>query len=294
MESARPFLDVQYLLEASEPRRPMPRIWLLAVGLLLAMLISSMLSTRADSQGQIIDAATSGIMLLVLGGMMFYSVRMVRLVRRETQRVEGIGEMAQLRRWSEAAAELDHYLSAPARSWGLRAQALVFLAAVLARYQRYEDAIAVYDHLLDSGMIDPAAMFTLRLGRATAMLREDHLVDADRAISELRRTRDGETHTAGLALLELYRDVKTGHHADAIERFEKSLSLIRQNLGHRTADAWALIARSLDALGRTGEAERAFRNATLLAPPGELYRRYPEVEKLRPRFTPAYAPDEAA
>ena len=41
-------------------------------------------------------------------------------------------------------------------------------------------------------------------------------------------------------------------------------------------------------------AAKAFRNATLLAAPVELYRRYAEVRKLEGVYEPAYAPEEAA
>jgi hypothetical protein len=127
-----------------------------------------------------------------------------------------------------------------------------------------------------------------------AILREDRLVDADRAITELRRMTPAGVDSAGLWLLELYRDVKTGHAEEAIERFGKHLEVMRVQLGHRIADAWILVARALDMLSRTQEAERAFRAATLLAPPTEMFRRYPETEKLKGKYEPAYAPAEAA
>ena len=125
-----------------------------------------------------------------------------------------------------------------------------------------------------------------------SMLHEDHLFDADRAISELRR---GPAAGSGaLALLEIYRDVKTGHPAEAVELFEQKLPVLRDQLGHRSADAYALAARAYDLLGREADARTAFRNATLLAPVVELFRRYPEVQKLADRYKPAPAPAEAA
>ena len=151
----------------------------------------------------------------------------------------------------------------------------------------------MYDELLGHELVDPASAFGLRLGRAMALLADDHLFDADRAISELKRAA-GDKNSAGLALLELYRDVKTGHSEDAVERCNQTLPVMRDELGHRVADAYALVARAYDLLGRTAEAQDAFDKATLLAPPPELYRRYPEVQKLEGRYRPAYAPPEAA
>ena len=143
-------------------------------------------------------------------------------------------------------------------------------------------------------MLDPASAYGLRLGRAMALLSEDHLVDADRAISELRRLGPPDRDSGGLALVEIYRDVKTGHPSEAVELFEKRRTSLRDHLGHRVADAYALAARAYDLLGRREEAQDAFAKATLLAPPPELYRRYAEVEKLKDRYTPTPAPPEAA
>jgi hypothetical protein len=137
------------------------------------------------------------------------------------------------------------------------------------------------------------------------MLREDHLLDADRAINELRRSLrssakiseedDGERapdeiESAGLALVEIYRDVKTGHPAEAIETFNKRLPALREQLGHRAGDAWVLVARAYDMLNRPDDAQRAYENATLLADRTELERRYPEVAPLASRYRAAAVP----
>ncbi len=290
----RQFLDVPWLLQASEPRRPMSKTWLLLLGVGIVVMFSTLAGGQSGAAGAVLNALSGLAVAGLMGGLVMFSVATVKRVRAEHQAVESIGEMIQLRRWPEAGAELDRYLSSPARSHGLRAQALVYLGAVLARYQRFDDALAVYDNLLDSDMLEPGSAYGLRLGRAMAMLREDHLVDADRALGELRRLSPSGVDSAGLALLELYRDVKTGHFVEAIQRFERSKNALRDQLGHRSADAWALLARAYDALERPAEAQQAYRNATLLAPPVELTRRYPEVAKLDGKYEPAYAPAEAA
>jgi hypothetical protein len=125
-----------------------------------------------------------------------------------------------------------------------------------------------------------------------AMLREDHLVDADRAISELRRG-PAARESAGLALVELYRDVKTGHPAEAVELFEARHPVLRDQLGIRVCDAYGLAARAYDLLGRDSEAARAWERATLLSPPAELARRYPELQPLIGKLSPAEMPASA-
>ena len=203
-----------------------------------------------------------------------------------------MGELVQLRRWSQAGLLLENYLSQPARSGSLRSQGLIYLGLILARFHRFDDSVKVNEYLIDHELVDPGTMYGLKLGRAMAMLREDHLFDADRAISELRRMSAG-IDSAGLALVEIYRDVMTGHPEDAIDIFNKKLPAIREQLGHRAADAYALIARAYDLLERKLEAADAFENATRLAPISELLRRYPELQKLSGRYQPADAPPEA-
>jgi tetratricopeptide (TPR) repeat protein len=220
------------------------------------------------------------------------TVSTARRHRAAQQTVEMIEELIQLRRWQQVGLLLQSFLSQPAPSARLRAQALVYLSTVLSRHQRFEDAIAVQNYILENELVDASADFGLRLLRAMAILREDHLVDADRAISDLRRR--SNSSSGSLALIEIYRDVKTGHPAEAIEIFQERLPLMQRQLGHRVADAHGLIARAYDMLGRESEAAAAYQRATLLAPPAELHRRYPELGKLSGKYQPAPAPAEAA
>jgi tetratricopeptide (TPR) repeat protein len=163
----------------------------------------------------------------------------------------------------------------------------------MVRYHRFEDAIMVQSFLIEHEILDDSADYVVRLGRAIAMLREDHLVDADRAIGDLRR-RVPPQQSGGFSLIEIYRDVKTGDAQEAIDLFAERLTVMQQQLGHRVADAHALVARAYDMLGREEQAAAAYQRATLLAPPSELQRRYPEVTKLTEKYPAAIAPREAA
>ena len=299
-----PFLDVPALLESSQPRPRVGWFWYGAGGFLVVVMGATFFSGQSDAGRRIVETLSALLMLGLIGGMMVLTVLTVRRHRGEQEQVEAASELVQLRRWPQAAALLQEILSGPASSPSMRSQALVYLGAVLARYERFDDAVAVYDHLLDHDVVDPRSAYGLRLGRAMAMLRQDHLFDADRAIAELRRL-GGATSgaapgtgagpdSAGLALVEIFRDVKTGHPDEAVAVFEEKLPVIRDQLGHRVADAFALAARAYDLLGRTAEAQDAYTRATLLAPLIELHRRYPEVEKLAAKYQPAPAPPEAA
>jgi hypothetical protein len=222
----------------------------------------------------------------------YLAVSTVKRHRTGQAMVEAAGELVQLRRWPQAGLVLEQILSHPSPSHALRGQSLVYLTAVLARYHRFDDAIKVHDHLLEHELLDPVGSFGVRAARAMAMLREDHLVDADRAISEMRRL-DAGRESAALALVEIYRDVKTGHPDEAIQIFQANLPALRDQLGHRLADAYALVARAFDLRGRKSEAQGAWANATLLAPGAEVVRRYPEVKSVAENYAPAPAPAEA-
>jgi Flp pilus assembly protein TadD len=179
------------------------------------------------------------------------------------------------------------------RTIGARVQGLLYLTTVLARYHRFEDSVRVADYLLEHVRMDPRTDFAVRLGRAMALLREEQLLDADRAIGELRRLRR-DNESAGLAMVELYRDVKTGHPAEAIEIYEKETAVLTRQLGHRVADAHALAARAYDMVGRADEARVAYRTATILSPAMEIHRRYPETAQLAGKYEAAAWPGEAA
>ncbi len=282
------------LLELSEPAGRVSRLWFLVGGMLLVVGMTVAASSAEPRLRDTVHVLAGLVMIGLMAALSGMTLYLVRKFRQEQQAVESAGELVQLRHWPQAAMVLERYLSRPARTNQLRTQALIYLASVLNRYHRFSDAIAVQEHLLDSGTIDWGTAYGLKLGRAMAILREDHLFDADRAISELRRIGPEDLDSAGLALVEIYRDVKTGHPAEAIELFERKLPVLRDQLGHRVADAYALVARAYDLQNRSAEAQAAFEKATLLAPPGELYRRYPEVEKLKGRYQPAIAPPEAA
>ena len=79
---------------------------------------------------------------------------------------------------------------------------------------------------------------------------------------------------------------------EAIDIFTEKKSLLRDQLGHRMGDAWALIAKAYDMVGHEDSARQAYRNATLLTPVAEISRKYAEVASLTGKYTAAIAPNE--
>ncbi|MBC8107324.1 MAG: hypothetical protein H7Z14_12095 [Anaerolineae bacterium] len=295
-----PFLDVPYLLEVSQPKQRGSYFVPGIIVLLVLAFGSAYLSSKSAQWKSAIDVFSGVLMIGIIAAMGIVMWTTVRRQRDERARIEAIEELVQLRRWQQAAAMLRDVLSQPTVSPNGRVQYLLFLGSVLARYNRFDDAIAVQSHLMENVDLDPSTRHALRLGRAMAMLREDHLVDADRAISELRRDVSRATDpsqpeaeapvSAGLSLIEMYRDVKTGHAAEAIEMFNHTLPAMRKQLGHRVADAHALAAKAYDFLGDSLNAQANWERATVLSPEIELLRRYPELSSLSSKYRAIVAP----
>lgn len=285
------FLDVPKLLDQSlQPARG-HWLWYGVGAFTLVVLASALVSRESEAGAALMKLLSSFLLVLIVAAMSLVTWFIARQRRAELQTLEALEEMVHLHRWEEAAAVVDRLLSAPTRTPQARVHGLLFLATVLGRYHRFDDAVQVQNYLLEHVQLDPSSDHALRLGRAMSMLRADHLFDADRAIADLRRAaQESEDESGGLALVEIYRDVKTGHPDEAIRMFEQKLPAIRDQLGTRVADAYALAARGYDLVGRTGEAARAFENATLLMPTSELTRRYPEVAPLTEKYAAAPAP----
>jgi tetratricopeptide (TPR) repeat protein len=285
------FLDVPGLLESSQPRARGGWFWYGVGFFLLVVLMSAYAQRSMPSGGQIVQGISSLMMLGLMIGMGFLTWSAARAVQREQGQLEAIEELIQLRRWEEAGLLVQTMLSQATRTPAARTQGLVYLGAILARYHRFAEAVTVYEHLLENRLVEGEAAYGMKLARAMSLLREDRLVDADRAMGELRRGERAE-ESAGLALLEIYRDVKTGHPQEAIAEFEKKRNVLRRQLGHRAADGYALAAKAFDLAGEGEKAREAFYKATLLAPVGELKRRYPEIGGMEEKYEVAGAPGE--
>ncbi len=287
------FLDVHSLLESSHPRPRVNWFWY-GVGIFaLVVMIASYVSSKSQAAEKWVDLASVLLMLGIGAAMATLTMRAVARQRSEHQQVEAIEELVQLRRWDQAGMMIHNLLSHPTRMPQARVQALIYLTSVLARYHRFDDAIEVQNYLIEHHFVDPGTEYGLRLGRAMAQLRQDHLVDANQSISELRRA-VGDQRSGGLTLVEIYRDVRTGHPAEAIELFHANLDVLREQLGHRVADAYALTACACDQLDRRDEAQKLYTDATTLVDPAELNRRYPETNSLSQKYTTAAAPAEVA
>ena len=195
--------------------------------------------------------------------------------RQEQQAVREIDEAIRLGNWQQAGELLVNVLKQPAKRPHVQVQAMIYLGSVLSHENRFEDVERVYNHLLKNGQLPPQIEAPIRCARAYAMLREDRLTDAYETLSQLKRDSQG-TNSAMVALLELYQKVKTGHDEDALALFGEKRRIFAQQLGHRSADAWALAAAAALRLGRQSQAVEYARNARLLSGRGAMEQRFPE------------------
>jgi hypothetical protein len=289
MENRPPFLNVPHLIEASRPRARTNWLPYAFGGFLLAMLVGTFYSSSSTGGKTLVEVVSMIVTIALISAMSFFSMFTIRKLREGQAQIEAAAELVQLRRWPQAGAMLGQLLSRPMRTPTMRFEALMYLTSVLSRYDRFEEAMLVQDHLLQLPL-DGATERAIKLGRAMSLLRQDRLFDADRAISDLRRG-EAREQSGGLALVEIYRDVKTGHPAEAIETFDQRLAMMRDQLGIRVADAWSLVGKARDMLSQSSAAQSAVTNATLLTSPVELSRRYPEVADVLAKYRTSAAPD---
>ena len=293
--------DVPALLDISRPR-PVIRQ---AGRAIMAIWAAALLGPIVGLPPGPLEAAA---LLATLGGSIYLSV-LGAGVRTENATLDRLEGWLAMRRTAETVAPLHRLMSRPMRGPENRLRAMLLLGGVLSRLDRHDDALSVYDELIDTeGLAGPGGA-VVKLARASEMLRADHLYDADRAINDLRRlldrggvaaemarfdtglvARPDPAALAGLRLLELHRDVKTGHNAEAVDHFTAELPDLRRGLGHRVADAHALIAIAAHRLNRPADAQARFADATALAPLSELVKRYPDLWPLCAVYSPTSPP----
>jgi hypothetical protein len=285
-------LDVGSLADASRPKpvfRHAGRVIVFAVvAMFLVVLLPVSLGTKA-----IVQVLAWGTILAGAG----FVWNLSRSLRDEGRQLDTIEDLLSLKRPGDALPRLVFLLSSPMRSAQGRLRALMLLAATMGRTQRYDEVLAIDEQLLVGEGLVGGAGTVVKLGRALAMLHADRLYDADRAINDLRRSIDrNPDHAndtlawAALRLIELYRDVKTGHDAEAVELFQSHRDRITLGLGHRAGEAHALVAIAHHRLGQADAARAAMASATTLQGVGDLVRTYPELRPLLSLYPPAPAP----
>ncbi len=219
------------------------------------------------------------------------------------------GVFGRLRRFDDALTILDHLLEAVDLDLGSRHRIKLARAQSLLHEDRLVDADAAIADLrrdvaeVTRAIQDAAGYAAQKRERAdddseTAPPVVDAADDtaAPALVPELltmsHRLSKLPPPNSLLALVELHRDVKTGHVQEAIAGFRAHIGGWTQLLSHRVADAYALVACAYDHAGDRDQAQAMYARATLLCPAGELGYRFREVASLSQRYTASAAPRE--
>jgi len=227
--------------------------------------------------------------LALLGVLIHGSARLRGL--RDLERVaNAIAEQAMLRRYRPALRRAWLVLPRLVRHPSLHGRVVATMAHCLDDLGAHESAMAAYDHLL-AGMPDagPATMH-VRISRAIAALRTDHLADGDEA---LRRSRGaiglylGTPIGGAFRMAQLVQDVRTHHYTDALE-FAPTLVDDLRPLGIEAGFGYALMALCMSnarpadpaAAAQVEPPTRWWSRATTLLPAEQLVREFPELEPL--------------
>jgi hypothetical protein len=336
--TAEPILNVEHLLDASEPQATP---WLAFLPMLGLGCLAGAVAVAAFA-GPEIGVPVSLVLLGLSIASTVYLARLAGAARDERRSVKRCEELVRLREWSQAAGRLRDLLSKPMRLWVSRRQALSLLVRVLGRYETYDEAAEVARELSEDARSDPSTRFNARCGLAMLQLRTGRLGEANDTLDQLRgevrrvqgslargrrmmeEMEDEDTDTpprpepepdlpaealmdadgdpgppaevskaddfepAPLILAELYRDIQTNHNAEAVEMFEVKRELLRDQLGLRVGDAYALAAIAARKIGRKDDARQWWLDATALSTVAEFSRRYPEVKDVED--LPATAP----
>jgi hypothetical protein len=281
--------DVSFLLKSSIPSESRRKLPVMILGAFIAMALIGIVMNE-KSKG--LQFTTNIFILLLMTVLMVFGFVNSRRGRNELAALESAGELIQLRQWPKAAELLYGLLSSPMRTPQTRLGALSFLIHVLNRFHRNADAIEVYDYLLDQQRLDEYSVYNLRAGRAMAMLKDDRLYDADKAIGQLRQT--GPSDSPPLIVLELFHALKTGRSRDLLEMYAGRRDYLKVELGPKSADAHAFAAAAFFQLGDAGRAGECWFLATVIAPPTELVGRFPELGGVSGACLPAAFPRESA
>ncbi|HEX8339859.1 MAG TPA: hypothetical protein VF624_03025 [Tepidisphaeraceae bacterium] len=299
--------DLAALIELSRPRPVFRHIGTVVTLAWMTIFVAYFLPAQSVARGGVMALA-----FIVGAGGVFTLWALARAFRVEQLELDGIEDALALKQYPQAGARLEALLGRPMRSAQGRLRAMILLATLLTRGRRFEAALQMYTHLLEVERVAGPGGAVVRLGRVMAMLQSDHLYDADRAINDLRRLIDrggldaemlaadapptaggpDPLPVAGLRLIEMYRDIKTGHFREAIDVFEASRAILRRGLAHRCAEALALVAVAHDLLDEPLLAAQRFAEATLLQPVGELIWRYPEVDRVARKYPIVRPPGE--
>lgn len=193
-------------------------------------------------------AAFGGILLLpallVVAALTVFAGLRVRRLRDIERRLAAVHELAMLRHYHQALRHAWSLLPQVATLPEFHARTVLAISHCLDQVGAFESAIIAYDHLIDRLGPHGPSQPQLRIQRAIAQIVSDHLTDGDTALRRLRGVPDiapGSVAGASYRLALLIQQVRTHHHADAVEQAGRLLEDLRP-LGTDAGYAHGLMA----------------------------------------------------
>lgn len=219
--------------------------------------------------------------VVVIGffGWLYYQRRRMTEAQRSVRAVQ---ELTVLRHHDEALHQAWRILPSLRRWADLHVQTVLLASADLMAVNAYENALAAQDYLLEHAPDDHPLARMVRLQRTMALLHDDRLADADDELRRLSRLKLGPLGQAMRRVGELYQQLKTGHHVDAVESLDDDAAFISQlrPLGVDAGYGYAMMATMYHHTGRTDAAQRWWHRATMLVAPQRLADDLPETRPL--------------
>ena len=225
--------------------------------------------------------------LLLLGIVVFTSIRAGR-TRSIEQRAVRVQELALLRHYPQALRLAWRLLPAVTVNGEVHGRLVALMGHALEQVGAYEQAIVVYDWLIERLPQGHPASLQLQAQRAIAQIAAQRLADADRSLRSRRGVADGSPPgplSAAYRLAILYQLVHTGHDEDALAVGGNLVDELRP-LGVEAGLGYALMAtaeqrmiqrRPEEADHYQSEARTWWTRATLLMPARVLRARFPEI-----------------
>lgn len=272
----------EHVLAASRPRPRVP-VYHVAVIAFVATLAGMFFGDGITDGASLVRKIVPLIVPLgVLAFALCWGAHLAAEMRAEDRAVGNAEDALHAERLELAAHIIANLTASAMYSNANRFRALWVYIGALLDLRRFDDVVSASGQMLAEGVPSDMAG-PLWAAMAYSLLREDRLVDATGALHELRKLSRSDSAgpaPAMLALVEMYRDVTSGHPDEVLESHAKHRDAIAAALGYRVSDADALAALAAHLRQRHDFAATLWQRATLLQPAAELLTRYPELQPL--------------
>lgn len=196
----------------------------------------------------------------------------------------------QLRDYPRAQQLLIASMSRPVYNPVQRTGGLLALAMVAEHQRCYEPALRLYESVLSSPRCQWSQYHLAAVAKALSLLRLDRLTDAVDYIAQLEKTSLPPPSRAMLSMVQLYRQIRTGQSAVALENYDQIAAQARDHLGTGAAPIYGLLALAHDRQSDQAGARLWWLRATMLLRGAELVHYFEELQPLTQKWPDMQVP----